>query len=148
MDKKVVFPNHPLFFLQFIVFPFIIMLIFHQIGWTIDVLVKNLGIIGVAIIVFSYFLFVAGMVRASILVITDEHISGPGTFLDLFPVKLPKAGSEYSFESRRTGKFMCECLIIRNKYKKGQICLPNVYFTYELFDELIDLISHVDKRTK
>lgn len=145
MDKKVVFPNHPLFFLQFVIFPFIIMLILHQVGWTIEVIVQNLGILKVGIIVFAYFLFVAGIVMSSVLVITDKHISGPGTVVNLFPVKLSLEGSECSFENRRTGKLRCECLVIRNKYKNGEICLPNVYFTYELFDELVDLISHINK---
>lgn len=145
MDKKVVFPNHPLFFLQFIIFPLVIFFILYQLGWTIEVIVRNLGILKIGIIVFAYFLFVAGMVISSILVITDKHISGPGTIVNLFPVKLPLEGSEYSFEIRRTGRLRCECLVIRNKYKNGEICLPNVYFTYELFDELINLISHVNK---
>lgn len=111
-----------------------------------DLIVKYLGAIKVLIIIFAYFLFVAGMVASSMLVITDEHISGPGTALNLFPVKLPLAGSECTFEDRRTGKFRCEYLIIRNNYKNGEICLPNVYFTYELFDEIINLISEVNEQ--
>ena len=103
-----------------------------------------MGSIRVIIIIFAYFLFIIGMVFSAIVVITDEYVSGPGNALNLFPVKLPLVGSECSFEDRRTGKFRCECLIIRNAYK--EICLPNVYFTYELFDEIINLIQKINER--
>ena len=141
-----VFPNNPIFFLQFIIFPLIIFFICYQVGLTVDKLVQFLGIPRIAIILFAYFLFMVGMVRTSMLVISDEHISGPGTEINLFPVKLPLIDSECSFEDRRTGKFRCRCLVIKNKYKKGEICLPSVYFTSELFDMIINLIRDTNEQ--
>lgn len=144
MNQKTVFPNNPLFFLQFIIFPLIIIFICHKVGLTVGSIIQNLGAIRILILIFAYFLFVAGMVFSSLVVISDEHISGPGTIFNLFPVKHSLIGSECSLEDRRTGRFTCECLIIRNKNKSGEICLPNVYFTYDLFDEITNLIRQVN----
>ena len=146
MNRKLVFPNNPIFFLQFIIFPIIILFICHKVGLTLDGVIQGLGPIRILIIIFAYFLFVIGMVLSSIVIISDEYISGPGTMVNLFPVKHPLIDSECSFEDRRTGKFTCECLIIRNKNKRGEICLPNVYFTYDLFDEIINLIRRTNEQ--
>lgn len=146
MNKKIVIPNNPLFFLQFILFPALIAFICYKLGFTVDSIVTALGSIRVIILIFAYFLFIIGMFFSAIVIITDEYISGPGNALNLFPVKIPLIGSEYSFEDRKTGKFRCECLIIRNAYKSGEICLPNVYFTYDLFDEIINLIRETNEK--
>ena len=146
MNKKLVFPNNPIFFLQFIIFPLLIGFICWKIGITFSGVFQTLGPIRIVIIIFAYILFIIGMIRSAILVISDDFISGPGTELNLFPVKLPLIDSDCAFESRSTGRFRCECLIIRNKYKKGEICLPNVYFTYDLFDEITKLIKEVNEQ--
>ena len=146
MNQRLVIPNNPIFFLQFIIFPLIIGFICHKVGVTVNNIVETLGTVRIMIIIFTYILFVIGMVLSSILTITDDFISGPGTALNLFPVKLPLIDSECAFENRRTGRITCECLIIRNKYKRGEICLPNLYFTYDLFDEIINLIRVVNEQ--
>ena len=146
MNKKLVFPNNPIFFLQFIIFPLLIGFICWKIGITFSGVFQTLGPIRIVIIIFAYILFIIGMIRSAILVISDDFISGPGTELNLFPVKLPLINSDFAFESRSTGRFRCECLIIRNKYTTGEICLPNVYFTYDLFDEITNLIKEVNEQ--
>ena len=146
MNQRLVFPNNPIFFLQFIFLPFLIGYICHKAGITVDSIVQTLGPIRIAIIIAAYFLFVIGIIKSSILIISDDFISGPGTEINLFSVKLPLINSECAFESRSTGRFRCECLIIKNKYKKGEICLPNVYFTYDLFNEIMNLIKIVNEQ--
>lgn len=148
MNQRIIFPNNPLFFLQFIIFPLIIYFICHQVGWTLDWIVEKLGAVRIAIIVFSYFIFVIGMVLSSLLVITDEYIRGPGNITNLFPVRLPLVDSECFLENRRTGKISCECLIIRNKYQPGEICLPCLYFSYELFDQIVNLVRRINEQAK
>ncbi len=146
MNKRLIIPNNPIFFLQFIIFPLIIGFICHSVGVTVNNTVQTLGTIRIMIIIFTYILFVVGMVLSSVLIITDDFVAGPGTALNLFPVKLPLIDSECTFEDRRTGRIVCECLIIRNKYKEGEICLPNLYFTYDLFDEITNLIKLVNEQ--
>lgn len=145
MNKKIVFPNNPMFFLQFIIFPLILGFIAHKTGITVKSTIELLGINKIMFLIIVYFVFMFVMTLNSILVISDEDISGPGTF-NLLPVKYPLIGSECSLEDRRTGKLTCECLIIRNKYKSGEICLPNLYFTYDLFDEIINLIKMTNEQ--
>lgn len=98
------------------------------------------------IVVVAYILFIIGMILNAIVIISDKYISGPGTIVNFFPVKHPIIGSECTLEFKLTGKFSCECLIIRNKYKRGEICLPNVYFTYDLFDEITNLVRVVNEQ--
>ena len=92
------------------------------------------------------------MVFNAIVIISDDSISGPGTEINLFPVKHPLVGSECTIENRRTGRLYCKCLVIKNKFNKGEICLPNVYFNYDIFDEITNLISknvtgsYIDKK--
>ena len=146
MNKKIIFPNNPLFFLQFVFLPALLAYIAAQLGVTVHSAIETLGILKIMILVIAYIVFIIGMVFNAIVVISEDSISGPGTEANFFPVKHPLIGSECTVEYRRTGKLNCESLIIRHKYNPGEICLPNVYFSYDLFDEITNLIRIANKQ--
>lgn len=148
MNGKIIFPNNPLFFLQFIIFPAVLISIGEKMHFTLKSTVALMGATKLTLIIFCYFLLVLGIVLNSLVMIDDISIRGPAGGFRFFPLTLPFKGAEYSIEKRRTGRLVCDCLIIRNKLVPGTICLPDVYFTKDFFDQIINLIRKTNEEKK
>jgi len=87
MNQKIVFPNNPLFFLQFIIFPGMLAFIASKVGVTVQNTLEVVGVTKVIIVIFSYFVFIVLIVLNSLVTISDEEIIGPSGGLRLFPLK-------------------------------------------------------------
>lgn len=148
MDGKIIFPNNPLFFLQFIIFPAVLISIGERMHFTLKGTVELIGATKLTLIIFCYFLLVLGIVLNSLVMVDDLSIRGPAGGFRLFPLTLPFKGAEYSIEKRRTGRLVCNCLIIRNRLIPGTICLPDVYFTKDFFDQIINLIRKANEQNE
>lgn len=146
MNSRIIFPNNPLFFLQFIFLPAVIIALAQRAHVTLENAVMFLGATKLTLIIFCYFLMVVGIVLNSLVTIDDNSIRGPSGGLSLLPPTILFVGAECSIEKKRTRRLTYDCLIIRNKNKS--ICLPSLYFTHDFFDEIINTIRIANEQKR
>ena len=75
MNGRIMLPNNPLFFLQFIIFPAILAFIANKVGITVKSTVELLGTTKIVLIIFLYFLLIIGIVLNSLIIIESDNFA-------------------------------------------------------------------------